>query len=93
MTDDLNGEDTQNTNVMDKILENVMELCEQQRRQGDQIEEIRDKMREVEINVELIRKQQVNNGKTMAEMRQTCEERPFKCLASIASKGDVTEVL
>lgn len=100
MTDQFENEDTQNTDVMEQILEKLTELCEIQKQQGeelseqgDQINDILDRLYKVEAHVVLIHEQQVNNSKTMAEMKFTCEQRPFKCRARPSDTPIASDVI
>lgn len=75
---------TESVNVLDKILDKLNELCDRQHRQSEKLEEVIKRISDLEVQVELVREQQVATSKSMAEMRQTCEERPFRCRAAVS---------
>jgi hypothetical protein len=83
----VDSEETQE-DFMELILEKLNELCDVQkqqsdelRRQGEQIEDILDRLYEMETKVTLIHTQQVANGTLMGALQQTCMERPLSCRA------------
>jgi len=85
--DYVDSEETQE-DIMELILDKLSELCDahrqqsdELRRQGEQIEDILDRLYEMETKVELIHTQQVANGKLMGSLHQTCLERPLSCRA------------
>jgi len=71
---DERDEDTQRTDMLEKIYEKLESICEQQ-------QDIARRIAALEEQVELIRAAQTEHGKAIGAIQLTCSQRPFKCRA------------
>lgn len=73
------GEGTDQVDVLDTILEEVRRIREEQKRQGDEIEKMKDRLGVVGLNIDVVRATQQSHGRELATLKVQCGKRFETC--------------
>ena len=73
------NEDTQETDVLELILDEVKKVRETQEEQGDRLEKIEERLDTLRTDLEVVRSTQESHGKELGEMRTQCGRRCETC--------------
>jgi len=83
-----NGEDTQETDVLELILDEVKKVRETQEEQDERLERIEERLDTMGTHLDVVRATQESHGKELAEMKSQCGRRFETCSGAMKKLRD-----